>query len=209
MSSHLVLGSALVLALTTPVVATAAPGPACQSTKDDKGDVYALRNAADQKTPDPALDLVSADVASNASTLTAVIRVDKLGSPSTAPSGVNYSLTFNVSGSELLYYASATRGPAMTGFDFGSRENLPAVTSVSTSRGVPAGTFDEGTSEVRISVPLTMFGDSVKFVLGKTKVSVVEVFSSRGAAHRGPFADDAAGGKSYVHGTKNCVVVGK
>lgn len=202
--------AAVVLALVTPTLAWAAPKPPpCQLTKDDKGDVYAVRNVPDQKTPDPALDLVSADVGSNATTLTAVIRVDKLAAPATSPVGVNYSMTFNVTGSDLLYYASATRGPAVTGFDFGSRENLPAVTSVSTSRGVPTGVFDEGTSEVRISIPLEMFGDTAKFALGKTKVSVIEVFASRGTAHRGPFADDAPGGKSYVHGGASCVPVGK
>lgn len=185
------------------------PKPMCKQVIDDAGDEYAVRNAADQKVDDDALDVLSADVATNATTMTIAIRVKKLAAfPTTSPAGGTYQMTFNVGNEAALYYALVSAGPNGLYSEFGTREALPAVTSVPTVLGTPTPVLDLGKNEVRLSFPLSLFG-AVKLVKGKTKVSPVETTAGRGNRGRGVFADDAVGGKNYVAGTPSCVVVGK
>lgn len=185
------------------------PKPMCKQVIDDAGDEYAVRNAADQKVADDALDVLSADVATNATTMTIVIRLKKLAAfPSTSPVGGTYQMTFNVGDEATLYYALVSAGPNGLYSEFGTREALPAVTSVPTIIGTPTPVLDLGKSEVRMSFPLSLFGP-VKLVKNKTKIAPVETTAGRGNRGRGLFADDAVGGKNYVVGTPSCVVVGK
>lgn len=185
------------------------PKPMCKQVTDDAGDEYVVRQAPDQKQADDALDVLSADVATNATTMTIAIRVKKLATfPATSPVGGTYQMTFNVGDEAALYYALVSTGPNGLYSEFGTRAALPAVTSVPTVLGTPTPTLDMAKNEVRLSFPLSLFG-SVKLVKGKTKIAPAETTAGRGNHGRGVFADDAVGGKNYVVGTPSCVLVGK
>lgn len=211
---------AIALSLATIVAAPIAPAavaagkpapvkPMCKQVTDDSGEEYVVRNAATQTVDDDALDLLSADVATNATTMTVVLRVKKLATaPTTSPAGATYQMTFNVGNEEALYYALVSTGPNGLFSEFGTREALPAVTSVPTVIGTPTPKLDLAKNEVRMSFPLSLFG-SVKLVKGKTKIAPVETTTGRGNRGRGVFADDSVGGKNYVAGTASCVAVGK
>ena len=215
MSTRHAAALAVLALLAAPAVGANAAKPApkvkpmCNQVTDDAGDPYIIRQAPGQTQAEDALDILSADVATNATTMTVVLRLKKLAaSPTTSPTGGTYQMTFNVGSEEALYYVSVSTGPAPLYSEFGTRENLPAVTSTSTVLGNPTPVMDLAKNEIRASFPLSLFG-SVKLVKGKTKISPVETTAGRGAHGRGVFADDAVGGKNYVAGTPSCVVVGK
>jgi hypothetical protein len=201
--------AALVAPASTSMAASKPAPKLCKQVTDDPGDAYVLRQAATQKQADDALDLLSADVATNAKTMTVVFRVKKLATtPTTSPSGATYQMTFNVGNEDALYYVAVTTGPAPLYSEFGTREALPAVTSTWTVLGTPTAVLDPAKNEVRASLPLSLFG-AVKLIKGKTKIAPVETTTGRGAHGRGVFSDDAVGGKSYVTGGASCVLVGK
>lgn len=220
MPARRVLALVAVAALAVPAVdATAAvkakpkPKPLCNQVVDDKGDPYVVRQEPSAKQADDALDLVSADVASNAKTMTVAIRLAKLATPpATSPVGATYQLTFNLSGdeAETLYYVLVSTDPSGAGYsEFGTRQSLPAVTSVSTVLGTPTAVVDVAKSQVRASFPLSLFGSGASLKKGVTKVLPVELTAGRGTHGRGVFADDAVGGKSYPLGAASCLPVGK
>jgi hypothetical protein len=208
---------AVVTGLALPVAgAAAAPKkakPVCNLFADDKGDPYVVRQEPDAKQADDALDLVSADVGTNATTFTMVIRLAKLATPpATSPVGATYQMTFNLSGdeSETLYYVLVSTDPSGAGYsEFGTRMPLPAVTSTSTVLGTPTPVVDVAHSQVRASFPLSLFGSGVTLKKGVTKVLPVELTAGRGTHGRGVFADDASGSKLYPLGAASCVTVGK
>ncbi|HUR14249.1 MAG TPA: hypothetical protein VM097_07115 [Mycobacteriales bacterium] len=216
MLAHRTLVLALVTSLALPALGAAAapkkPKLICNMVLDDKGDPYVLRQQPDAKQADDALDLVSADIASNATTMTMVIRLAKLAvPPATSPVGGTYQVTFTLSGNdETLYYALVSTDPSGAPFsEFGTRDALPAVTSVATVLGTPTAVVDLAKSQVRASWPLSLFGSGVTLKKGVTKVFPVEVTAGRGTHGRGVFADDATGSKGYPLGAPSCVTVGK
>ncbi|MDQ1689289.1 MAG: hypothetical protein QOK42_2264 [Frankiaceae bacterium] len=205
------LSAVLAPAATAMAAAKPAPKvkPMCKQVTDDAGDPYIVRQAPSQTAPDDALDVLSADVATNATTMTVAIRVKKLAAfPTTSPAGGTYQMTFNVGNEEATYYALVSSGPNGLYSEFGTRAALPAVTSVPTVLGTPTPVLDLAKNEVRLSFPLSLFG-SVKLVKGKTKIAPIETTAGRGNHGRGVFADDAVGGKNYVAGSASCLVVGK
>lgn len=185
--------------------------PVCNLVVDDKGDPYGVRQAPDATVPDDALDVLSADVATNAKTMTVVLRLAKLSTPpTTSPAGATYQMTFNVGSDPKIYYVSVSTDPSGASYsEFGSRESLPAVTSIATVLGTPTAVIDLAKSQVRASFPLSLFGSGVTLKKGVTKVLPVETTSGRGTRGKGVFADDAVGGRSYVLGAASCVAVGK
>lgn len=201
--------AALACAAMLPLSASAAAKPLCQQIKDAKGDDYITVDAPTVSAHDGALDIVGGDIATNAKSITAVIRLAKLSQPpSSAPAG--YQLTFGITGADDLFYLDATVGAATATFDVGYTARPLVVISSNTSIGKATGVLDKRHNEIRISAPLAAFASRVKLKPGKSKFSSLHIDTVRqSAGGHGPFADAADGTKSYVMGTATCVSVGK
>lgn len=192
--------------------------PTCNLVEDPKDDTFALRyqeTVRDLGGPaaygpgEPALDIVSADVAADAKTLTAVLRVNKLAKAAqTAPGGLSFRVQFSspTEEDENMYLSASTTGTTDT-FTAGTR----AITAnLSTKLADATGVFDLAKSEVRISVPLATFaaagvkaGTILSFAgLDQTSARLTPTGSSS-------FADVARSEKVYKVGAPSCVVPGK
>jgi hypothetical protein len=170
--------------------------PVCKLVKAQPGGVS-----------DQSLDITSADVASNATTLTSVIRVVKLsaGTSDTAtPTGREWDMNFTVSGKEVTL--QVYDGP------FGA------------VAGTGTPTLDTAKNEVRINVSLadlaSKLGVQIKnkssvltnFVV--TSKSTVEGPAIPGVIGAGTYfqtgqTDRATSPAKYTAGASSCVVVGK
>lgn len=201
--------------------ATAAPKPACEVVKDDKGDTFAVRaqdGAGAFGPQEDALDIVSADLGSDGKTLTAVLRVAKLAlTTGTAPNGISFRMQFTHAGvaPDVNLYMDARASGGATVFSAGSR-NVTA--NVSTKLGDVQGVFDVAKNEVRISAPLSLFKDvggpikaGTRLIfneLDQTSARVVAVNPVAGTA-TAAFADVTTSTAAYVVGDPTCVPVGK
>lgn len=200
--------------------------PVCNLVTDPKGDA-AYNGAVPGADGD---DIVSADVASDGKTITAVLRAAAIpASDPQAPLGRNYSVLFTAPGSGDLLYLSARTYPQGPKYLFGYQATDPD-TGVNTnySLGDATGALDTAKGEVHISVPVKSFVDGAKAKLAKGAklgglTATVDRIVGQGfvpsqvlvpGTPRAPIGglllpfDDASGG-SYVLGTPSCVVVGK
>jgi len=200
------------LAVAVPSIAAPkkkAPPPVCNLLTDPKGDATDVSLAEGVGPNSPALDILSADIATDATNLTAVLRVDKLSkSDSTSPLGNAWYVYFTGSGPEL--YVSAIVTPTGESFSAGY------VETTRTSLGAVTGVFDVNKSEIRITAPLAIFATQSAIKAGSklTSLSALTqryVGASAAGVSRGVTlsADAAEGGKNYVAGTRSCVAVGK
>jgi hypothetical protein len=216
-----VLRPALVLAACAAVaasgVASAAPKPVCNLVTDAKGDTFAARY---QDTihelggpglygpAEPALDILSVDVASNGKTITAVVRVDKLAkNASSAPGGLAFRVQFasEAEDDENMYLNAATDGTKDT-FTAGTR----AITAnLSTKLADVKGVFDLAKNEIRISAPVSVFAAQGVKSGAVLNLDFDQTASRQLAEGRAAFADVATGGSTYKVGTPSCVKVGK
>jgi len=113
--------------------------PPCNIIKDNPNDSGPLSGAAGAPLYDPSLDIVSADVATNASTITAVIRVKQLTeSDSSWQFGREWSLEFSTSTGQHYGFIAYDATPART-----------ASSSIGTLK------LDYARGEVRISAKLS------------------------------------------------------
>lgn len=180
--------------------------PVCNLVVDDKGDATAGVLSASNV---PAWDIVSADLATDAKTLTTVIRVDKLAKSSNdSPLGSQWRFDFFVGDKHL--YTQATSTPFGDKFGFGYTDT--------TSHGVAAagatGVFDLATSEVRVSVPLSGVESQAKITPGTAVTGLAAqagdyINTAGGSPSLSNAADDATGAKPYAAGAPSCVAVGK
>ncbi|MCU1590745.1 MAG: hypothetical protein JWP11_2001 [Frankiales bacterium] len=202
----------------------APPAPVCNLLTDAAGD----GNGIDPGSPVPAqsggpsndaLDIVSADVASDAKTITGVVRVKKLAATSSsAPSGMTWSVYFTVDTTTFSLSAHSDPTGAIT---FDAAHSATGVNSLY-GPGV-TGIFDTAKSEVRISAPRDLFAAESALKPG-TKLTAltanagpeVAIPDKAGAFGGGAilegalyYADTASGGKDYVAGAPSCVVPGK
>ena len=174
---------------------SAKTAPACNLITDPAGDVTAV--------PSDNLDILSGDIASNAKSLTAVIRVAKLAtSDSTAPTGMAYNLRFQVDGDAATYYLLSSNTPT-TGqvFEYGT-----VATNVLTKVGDATGVIDMAKNEIRITAPLDFGG-----LKSGAKIGALQAFSQRRfvallAGADSTVIDDT---KTYKAGAPSCVTVGK
>lgn len=228
----------LAVSLLVPVgagVATAAPKPkpkpvplkpVCNLVVDDKAD--ATYNMVPGAAGD---DIVSADVASDSTLITGVIRVAALAANDPqAPFGRGYFVNFTAPGSPDVLFLSARTYPTGNTFVYGY-DGVDPNTGVNTSYtlGSASGVVDTAKGEVRISVPIKDLATGAKANLAKgNKLSglTAEVFRIAGqglvpsqspapGAPRVPLGgvllpfDDAVGTTSYALGHPSCVAVGK
>jgi hypothetical protein len=222
----LLLSSSLVLVGCAGVAAAAPKAkPVCNLMADAKGD--ATYNNVPGADGD---DIVSADIASDATTITGVLRAAAIpANDPQAPLGRNYTVLFSAKGSGDLLYLSARTYPQGTKFLFGYQAMDPN-TGVNTnySLGDAAGVVDNAKGEVHVSVPIKAFVDGAKAKLAPgTKLvglsATVDRIVGQGfvpsqspapGAPRVPLGGvllpfDNAAGTSYIMGTPSCVAVGK
>jgi hypothetical protein len=210
MRVRLLTAVAVCAALTGGSAALAAPAakPACNLVQDEKGDGTGFVQTDQDYLPnDPNLDLVSGDIASTAKVITAVIRTDAQSlSDTSAPTGRAYYANFTVGAVELFLSAALDEAGAATysaGYIDTTRTGLGAVT----------GTVDVAKKEVRITAPISIFAEQASIKPG-TKITDLNLLAQRYVGNRSvggatPSADEALGGKTYVSGSRSCVVVGK
>lgn len=202
------LTAGLLGVLATAGLAGAAPAkPVCNLVQDVKGDGTGFLFTDQDYLPNDAnLDLVSGDIATDAKTITAVIRTDQLAlSDPNSPTGRAYYANFTV-GDKELYLAVRLDATGAGTFTGGYIENTR------TSLGAATGVVDVQKKEVRISAPLSLFASQATIKPG-TKILDLNLLAQRyvGAAGPGatPSADEAVGGKTYTAGARSCVAVGK
>lgn len=210
------------VALTGVVAGTASAAPSCNLIVDAKGDDTAVATPSDASS-----DLVSGDVASDGTTLTAVIRTDKLANPNPrAPFGQSFFMVFSVKGAADPLFVSAGLYPTGNEFTFGYQGVDPTNgLNTSYSLGEGTGIVDLAKSEVRVHIPLAGFAERAKLAKGAKLSGLIAesrvLFGQRvvksqsvGPSPRIPAGGvtltvDTAEGKSYNLGDASCVAVGK
>lgn len=184
----------------------AAPVPAVPSVK--------------QGPSSDVLDITSADLVADKKWVTAVIRVKKLAKtvPTAAPSGITWFMTFEADGTDFVF-AAHTDPTGAVYYDAA----YVGTTGGSLYAGGPVGKMDLAKNEVHISVPTDVMAAqaTVKPGLKFTSIAAgtgneIAVFDKSGQVVNGGIfewapvsTDSAATTKTYVAGTKRCVVPGK
>lgn len=200
--------------------------PVCNLVVDDKGDA-GVSGAVPGADGD---DIISADIASDGTTLTGVIRTVGLAAVDPqAPMGRSYFVEFTAPGSADVLFLSARTYPTGTKFVYGYSGVDPNTTvNTSYTLGEASGTVDLEKKEVRISAPVKGFVDGAKAKLGKgAKLGTLgaKVYRQGGqglvpsqnapTGQRIPLGgfnllfDDAVGATTYAIGHPSCVAVGK
>ena len=210
-SLRTVLATSVVAAVALAGGASAAPAKAvCNLISDPKGDAGFLDTAPN----DRSLDIVSADVATDAKTLTGVLRVDAFSGVSpTSPLGRGYYVMFNAPKAEFPIYLNVQITPDLTRYTWGTRQTLPSGSGRFVREGDATGVIDAAKNELRISVPLADVAAVSKLSAGtKLTALTAQTTSVLGTSASGGLVatvDDAAGSKAYVAGTRSCVAPGK
>lgn len=193
------LAAALVASLAAGGFASAAtkpaPKPVCNLVTDDAGDASAL-GVGDPSSN--ALDILSADVATSAKTLKAVIRVKDIKADNFTQQGKEFKFIFSVAGS--FYYLRVQSTPGLgDSYDYGT---LPTQDGTSTSVGAAEGSYDTATNSVIFTIDKSLLG-----VKSGTKIGdfLARSYISLGAQFIG--WDDATASTTYVDQTKSCVSV--
>jgi hypothetical protein len=200
----------LVAALALPVVPVTAaqakaPKVSCNLLTDDKADSFPV--------PDDALEVVSADIASDAKKITGVIRL--AGAPGktdpTAPGGRVYSIQFTGQDGDHPVELSYLVAPTGSGAVHGHWDPTTGTFSVDGDASVKLVG-----NEIRLTTPINSFSAYGKFkpkarIDGLTVVvgrMIGAFLDSQDFAYEAPTADQATSDKVYVAGSKSCVKVG-
>jgi hypothetical protein len=196
------LAGALCLAVVAGGAAVAAPKAACNLVTDKAGD-----GLVDQG----ALDVISADIATNKKTVTTVVRVANADlSKGTIPTGAKIQFTFTA-GDQALF-TGVTYDP-VNGLDgyWGHQGDTGGVIEGSVTPVV-----DAAKKEIRVSVPrgaystadlkpgveLTKLGANADVIVATPK-QVIQ-------GNLRPFSNDTATSpQTYVAGARSCVAVGR
>lgn len=183
--------------------------PVCNLVTDPKGDTYITRDQDIIGVYGPqedALDITSADIASDAKNITAVIRVVKLAKTIATGAGQGYELEFTSPGAAGPLYLAASILNGTETYSVGKRD---ATTNTSTSLGKDAtGVFDLAKSEVRITAPISDFASEGQGAKPGARLSPTLVTASRNLVAVNVFADNASGTGTYIAGNPSCVKVG-
>ena len=204
---------ALAIALAASVVlggavASAAPKvkPVCNLLVDAKDDAkgFLVTEPGPVPVSDPNLDILSADLATDAKKITAVIRLAAMDATDPmSPGGHAFYLNFSVNGVPFYLNADndATLGRSFSvgGFD---AEGFRA------SFGEASGVFDVMKKEIRITAPLSALTGAGKVKPGAT-IDGIEALAQRLAVVLTPSADDAVASATYKAQAPSCVAVGK
>lgn len=201
----------LLLSLTACLVATgltagatAAPR-SCHLITDARGD--ATGRPPVTMANDPALDVVSADVASNRTWITAVVRVAAVQPPPRPAEEQLWQVSFTIGSTHYYLRAQTVRGELVgwvgtmdaEGFQVGVPEKARAVS-------------DPRKHEIRITAPIAGFTLDAALRPGQVlRQLTAETYQVRQAANvtllKG--IDGAKTSRTYAAGTPSCVVVGR
>ena len=215
-------------ALLAPVAhaATKPVKPVCNLITDTPKDTFLLRSQDGQGAYGPqedGLDILSMDVASDAKTLTGVVRVAKLATKvQSAPGGIDFRIGFTLPGQDpttgnffLNARADSSGAPS---FLLGLRTVVAQGQSTTAKLVDATGTFDTTKNEVHISVPVSAVksgsvslatGSILSFAgLDETSARQVAVNPATGVG-TATFADVTNSETTYKAGTKSCVTPGK
>lgn len=209
-----VLTTALVASTFTALSAPSQASPAtCRLLVDSTGDTTATQPTGTDPAPggtlvpaEASLDLVSADLASNRRSVTAVLRVTHLSTPApTSPTGSSYLLTFVLNEMQFTLYALRD----VTGLQ---QFLLLPGTAVGTDAVMVNGTFDTLHNEVRISASLEDFKQLGGRANPGTQATGITAFTQRAFGAEGSYtfqnADAATAKRSYRLGSPSCVTPG-
>lgn len=168
---------------------------------------------------DDALDVLSVDVATDKTTITAVLRLKKLAATSTnAPTGMTWSATYKVDTTTFYLAAHANPQGALT---YDAAYASTAGGNLLTDK--PTGSFDPAKGEIHISLPLAAMAKQAVVkpgmkitAIGATTGPEALIPDATGVFGGGTFfsdswntVDTASGGKDYTAGALSCVTPGK
>lgn len=183
----------------------------CMLIRDPAGDASDQPNLTVPGVNQPDLDIVSADIASDARSVTTVVRVQRLGTALEAAGRHNYY--------RFSFYLGQY-GDVMTEAYRGVDGEQFAVTVPNEGDGVgrpelPAtGVFDVARNEVRVTIPL-MRASGNRIVRKGRYFSQLAADTFRGVGTGTPFGlgvftavDHASTAKQYLAGSPSCVQVG-
>jgi hypothetical protein len=215
---------AISVAALTGTTAHAAVKPVCNLVLDGTGDTF-LARAQDGNAPGPqedGFDIVSADIASDAKTLTAVIRVKKLSSAiQTSPLGAGFAFDFTLPTSPLQGSMRAVFVTGQAPYFEATYKDPSVPNSPSTFLATAKGFADTKKNEVHISVPVSVFSNLGPIKKGTPIQPAGDAATTGRAVPTSPgtagqpvatryvFADVATESKLYKVGTKSCVTPGK
>lgn len=207
----LALAASLPLALAAEAASRPKPKPVCNLVTDAAGDAAFVAAPADD-----ALDIISADVASDAKSFTAVIRVKDLGAAQVSQLGSELQIQFELPGAVapvwIGYNTSAYGGDAFQYGVIGQGEG-----GVTNPTGDAVGIVDTAKNEVRMTVAVSALNELGKAKPG-SKVANITVSAAQlvgvapnasGFYGYNAFGVDDAAGKAYVAGAPSCVKPGK
>jgi hypothetical protein len=218
--------AALVAGVAPVADAAPKPKPTCQNISDAKGDTFAVRAQDTQGAYGPqedALDITSADLASDGKVVTAVVRIAALSRAiASSPTGFTTGVDFVIGSSDSTVRLSAVLTPNGDRFEVSAAAADALPNQPSTFVGEVTGVVDEKKGEVRIHAPAALLAPygalkpGTKLIPNDAQSATVSravpaLTSTPGApmTTRGPFADIAAGGKTALVGAPSCVVPGK
>jgi hypothetical protein len=229
--------SRLALVPVLALVAVIAPGahaatkakvaPSCNTIADPKGDTFAVRSqdgAGAYGPQEDGLDITSGDLASDGTTVTAVVRIAKLSrSIALSPTGITTGVEFLIGTSDTVVRLQAVLVSGQPDrFEVTEIASDATPNTPSTYVGEVKGVVDLAKNEVRISAPASLlapygpvkpgvklFPNDAQSATASRAVPPITTTPGQPASTRGPFADIAAGGKPVVVGAPSCVVPGK
>jgi hypothetical protein len=201
----------------------AAPKPTCKVISDVAGDV-SVETPGTSAPADDSDDLLWADVASNAKSITAVLHMKGLAYPD--PNwlfGRSYSVNFQLKGNDFdELFLTARTFPEGVQYHLGHRATLPPLGSSSNVYdAVVTGSIDTAKGEIRITAPmseLAKLGKAPKGAPLKGLNATVERLAGQGVVgsqtvngNRIPLggfryaADASDKSKPYALGTPSCL----
>jgi hypothetical protein len=204
---------AALLVAGTATTAHAAPAQACRLVQDAAGDASDQLNGTHVGPDEADLDIVSADIASNATTITTVVRVQHLGTALEAAGRRNlYRFFFHVGNREQNVVTLATR--SVDGEKFAAIVPTEGTDVPGTDTEIAAtGVFDVAHDEVRVSLPVKTANWNRRLPRGVQLTQLVAGTyrgvgaEAAGGADASTSIDWAGNGHSYVAGTPSCVRV--
>jgi hypothetical protein len=175
--------------------------PSCNLVTDPEKDAGAFSNPGGA-TYDAGLDVLSADVATNAKSLTWVVRLKKLSKSDTmSPGGQRFTLSFTVGTSSVGLFV-----------------NTDAQGKVYYPTGATGTFYDEAKSQLRFTVPLATLPQPLPAgtIMRNFQVSTATAVGfdpstfKAGALPLSPVDNALSDSKTfYVAGSPSCIAIGK
>ena len=189
------------LATSGTALAAKAPAPVCNLVTDDAGDTGYLAFPASD-----AIDILSADVASDGTKLTAVLRVKKYTANETNTFfGKRYIVAFEGAGLKPMYLTLLDYPVGLT-YNFGSTSTDAAGRTTYTSDGTATGSVDADKGVITITTTAADLDAAGygKLTKGKDLSNINAVTFRRIGTALEP-GDDASSSKKYTVGAASCV----